>query len=238
MSFSKAISRLAAYFKRHGLAATIFRARLAVKRALFADRMVILYCDLVERRLPNVNAPTVLKVERLRALTELRTEHLQAMTSFWNPKLANQNIRERFEKGASLWLIECQEQLAGYGWTFQGSTIEPYYFPLAQDDVHLFDFYMFPDYRGQGMNPYLIGGILNSLTTGRGRRAFIEVAEWNSAQLSSLRKTPFRRLGSARSLTIFGYTFVSWTKDDTDARIDNNSESVSQTLETARSNEH
>ena len=77
------------------------------------------------------------------------------MTSFWNPKLAHRNIKERFDKGASLWLIKFEDRLAGYGWTLQGRTIEPHYFPLGQDDVHLFDFHVFPKYRGRGLTLFL-----------------------------------------------------------------------------------
>ena len=40
--------------RRHGLAATIRRARLAAERALFAGRMVVFYCDLDEQKLPQV----------------------------------------------------------------------------------------------------------------------------------------------------------------------------------------
>jgi ribosomal protein S18 acetylase RimI-like enzyme len=237
MSVSNSISRLTAYFKRHGLAATVHRAQLAAGRALFADHMVVFYYDLNQRRSPQVNIPIALRVARLTALVELSAEHLQAMTSFWNPKLADRNIRERFEKGASLWLVECEEQLAGYGWTLQGRTIEPYYFPLAQDDIHLFDFHVFPHYRGRGINPYLICSILDSLSQNCGGRAFIEAAEWNDPQLSSLRKTPFRRLGSARSFTVLSHTFVSWTKNDTDVKIHKGAKSAEQILRTARSNE-
>lgn len=210
MSISNSISRLSTFFRRHGLAATIRRARTAAKRALFAGRMVVFYCDLDERRLPRVIAPKMFKVERLRALAELRTEYLEEMTSFWNPRLANQNIRERFEKGASLWLIECNNQLAGYGWTLQGRTIEPYYFPLAPDDMHLFDFYVFPEYRGRGVNPSLIGWILNDLATTCASRAFIEVAEWNKAQLSSLQKTPFHCLGVVATYKFLGRVLTRW----------------------------
>jgi ribosomal protein S18 acetylase RimI-like enzyme len=176
-------------------------------------------------------------VERLQALTELSAERLQAMTSFWNPKLANQNIRERFEKGASLWLVECEGQLAGYGWTLQGQAIAPYYFPLGPDDVHLFDFHVFPYFRGRGINPYLIGQILDGLATNGAGRAFIEAAEWNGAQLSSLRKTQFRCLGSARSFTILGHIFVSWIRSDGVMQMHKDAEPTDQILRTARSNE-
>jgi ribosomal protein S18 acetylase RimI-like enzyme len=214
MAISTSISRLTAYYKRHGFGATIRRASLAVKRALFSSRMVVFYCDLAKQTTAPVNIPSSLKVERLRNYAELNPQDLKEMTSFWNPKEAHRNIRERFEHGASLWLIKSGDKLAGYGWTLQGRTIEPYYFPLGQDDVHLFDFHVFPQYRGQGINPFLVTHILGNLATIGGGRAFIEAAEWNEAQLSSLRKTPFRRMGRARSFSVFGHTIVSWVENE------------------------
>lgn len=238
MSISNFILRFTDYYRRHGLAATIGRAMLAGKRALFAGRMVVLYCDLVDaRRLPPGSVPGAMRVERLQALAELSAGRLQAMTGFWNPKLANRNIRERFEKGASLWLVECEEQLAGYGWTVQGRTIAPYYFPLGPDDVHLFDFHVFPQYRGRGINPYLIGQILDGLAANGASRAFIEAAEWNDAQLLSLRKTPFRCLGSVRSFAIFGHTLALWMRTGATVQMRKGAEPTDQILRTARSNE-
>ena len=149
-------------------------------------------------------------MERHRNQTDLSPQDLQEITSFWNPKLARRNIKERFELGASLWLIKLEDQLAGYGWTLQGRTVEPHYFRLGPDDVHLFDFHVFPQYRGRGVNPSLVSYILRSLAAESHGRAFIEAAEWNQAQLASLRRTPFRRLGSARKFTLFRHTMVFW----------------------------
>ena len=219
------------------MAATIRRAELGVKRALFAGRMTVFYCALDDRRLPQVKVPRALRVERIQSLTELSTEHLHTINSIWNPKLADRSVRERFEKGASLWLVISEDRLAGYGWVLQGRTMEPYYFPLAKDDVHLFDFHVFPDYRGRGINPYLIGRILDGLATNRAGRAFIEAAEWNDAQLSSLRKTPFCSLGTVRSFTILGHTFASWLSSDAGVQIDRSGEPTKQVFSTVRSNE-
>ncbi len=213
------------------------RVQLAAKRALFAGRMVVFYCDLDERELRPVDFPKNLRVERLRALAELSSTRLQEITSFWNAKLAYRSIRERFEKGASLWLLESEDHFAGYGWTLQGSTVEPYYFPLAKDDVHLFDFHVFPDYRGRSLNPYLIGRILDVLAVERAGRAFIEAAEWNDAQLASLRKTPFQRLGVARSFTILGHTFASWAENKPATQIVHSAEPADQMLQAMISNE-
>jgi hypothetical protein len=237
MNISSAISRTKEYYRLHGMVAMLKRAGIQGKRALFNSRMVVFYCQLDERRLSPAIASRTMTVTRVRTLAELSATHFKIMTSFWNPKLANRNIRERFEKGAMLWLIECEQQLAGYGWTLQGSTIEPYYFPLTQNDVHLFDFHVFPAYRGLGVNPYLVGQILDRLATCCSGRAFIEAAEWNVAQLSSLRKTPFRRLGSVRSLTLRGRTFVSWMKSGVVAQVHGGAEPADSILRTTRSNE-
>lgn len=204
--------RFRSYQRRHGLAATVRRGGLALRRALFARRMVVFYCDLAKQNLREVAVPSHLKIGRLVAESEVSKLDFDAMCSFWNPKLAQHNIKERFAKGASLWLIKSESSLAGYGWTLQGRTIEPYFFPLGADDVHLFDFQVFPQFRGRGLNPILVGHILRSLARDCSGRAFIEAAEWNEAQLSSLRKTPFRRLGMAGSATLLGRKFTSWAE--------------------------
>ncbi len=210
MGIADSISRATEYYSRHGLGATIRRAGVAARRALFSNRMLVFYCDLPLQTPRPVKIPSSVRVDRLIKETELRQQDLEDITSFWNPKRARRNIKERFAKGASLWLIKSEEKVAGYGWTLQGCTMEPYYFPLAPEDLHLFDFHVFPQYRGQGMNPLLVISILDNLSINCRGRAFIEAAEWNEAQLRSLQKTPFHRLGVARSGTIFSHTFVSW----------------------------
>ena len=124
--------------------------------------------------------------------------------------MAHRNINHRSDLAASLWLIRLEDHLAGYGWTLRGRTAEPHYFRLGQNDVHLFDFHVFPQYRGRGVNPFLVNYILRRLALEGHGRAFIEAAEWNQVQLASLRKTPFRRFGLATKLSILGHTTVWW----------------------------
>lgn len=237
MSILSSISRLAEYYRRHGVAATVSRAGLAATRVLSANRMVVFYCDLNDRRLSEAHFPNKGKVQRLRVLEDLPPEQLRQMTEFWNPKLATRNINERFAKGANLWLVECEGRLAGYGWTLQGATVEPYYFPLAGSDVHFFDFHVFPQYRGRGLNPFLVCNILSALASQNGGRAFIEAAEWNAAQLASLEKTPFRRFGSVRSFNLFGHNYFSWSPKGHPAAAAENINATDQSLKMAGSNE-
>jgi ribosomal protein S18 acetylase RimI-like enzyme len=209
-------SRLLTYHKRHGSLSTMRRVAVHLRRALLSNRTVLFYCDLdgqnTTRTVPLASSPTI---ERARRETEVDDRDLAEIIELWNPALARQNINQRFEKGASLWIIRSEGKLAGHGWSLRGGTIQPHYFPLGPDDAHLFDFVVFPRYRGRGLNPLLVGHILGALSAEcRGGRAFIEVAEWNKSQLSSLEKTPFRRLGCARKCLVFRRTIVYWDENE------------------------
>jgi acetyltransferase (GNAT) family protein len=210
MGISDSVDRLTAYYSRHGFAATIRRAAVGMKRALFANRMVVLYCDLTELTPRHAKLSSSLKFERLKSEHELDPQDLQEIASLWNPKQAQRNIAERFEKGASLWLIKSTGNLAGYGWTIRGRTIAPYYFPLGPDDVQLFDFSVLPRFRGRAMHWVLTSHILRALAAEGATRAFADTAEWNQAQLSSFKMTPFRRLGLVRTFRLPGKMIISW----------------------------
>jgi GNAT superfamily N-acetyltransferase len=214
MGIAVTISRVAEYYKRRGFAETVRRAGVAARRALFANRMVVYYCDLAKLPATPVSVPESIRIERARSEGELRAQDREAITSFWNPELARRNIRERFEKGASLWIIRSEETLAGYGWTIQGRPIAPYYFPILTDDVQFFDFFVFPKFRGRAMQWLLTAHILQRVKAEGATRAFADTHEWNQAQLSSFRMTAFRPLGLARSVALFGRTFTHWTEGE------------------------
>jgi ribosomal protein S18 acetylase RimI-like enzyme len=214
MVFSTSISRFADFHRRNGLRATIRRIGLAAKRSLFSSRMALFYCDLSVLTSSMTDLPSSLKVERKRNAAEISQQDLQQITSLWNPKLAQRNMQERFGLGASLWLIRFEDQLAGYGWTLQGRTVEPHYFPLGERDVQFLDFHVFSKFRGRAIDWVLMTHILHRLAAEGAARAFGEAAEWNQASLSSFAMNSFRRLGSARKFTIFGRTIVYYSADE------------------------
>src|SRR3954465_5231276 len=122
------------YYARHGLGGTVVRLGISAKRALFAGRMVLYYCDLstLSSHAPELQGS--LRVERYTCENDVNRQDLTQITSFWNPKLAEKNLKERFGVGASLWLLKSEGQLAGYGWSLQGRTVEPHFFRLASED--------------------------------------------------------------------------------------------------------
>lgn len=203
--------RVLQFYARHGLNATVRRAFLGLHRAVFARRFVVFYCDLALYSRVGM-PPKPLQVERVHAIRELNESDLRTLTTFWNPEEMRRRMQQRFAKSASLWLIRSAGDLAGFGWSLQGGTVEPYYFPLAVGDVHLFDFHVFPKFRGNGLNRVLVKEILSRLAEETRGRAFIEAAEWNLSQLASLGKMPVTRLGVVRQINVLGYRMIHWTR--------------------------
>jgi ribosomal protein S18 acetylase RimI-like enzyme len=173
--------------------------------------MVLFFCDLRTSAPPAFEAANNAKVERKNVESEVPANDMLQITSTGHSTMARRRFSQRFAQGASLWLFKVDGKLAGFGWTLVGRTIEPHFFPLGSNDAHLFDFYVFPQYRGQRINPRLVNHILTSLSREMRHRAFIEAAEWNSPQLSSLKRTPFVPLGLASKYCLFGKTLVLWS---------------------------
>lgn len=215
MRTSNSIKRVTEYFKRYGLAETVKRAGQGARRALFANRMVVYCCDLTMTPLKPVNIPESMSIERVRSERELRSKDREVITSFWNPDLAQRNVQDRFQKGATLWLIRSGEAMAGYGWTIQGQPISPYYFPILPGDVQFFDFLVFPKFRGRAIQWLLTACIFQTLKGEGVSRAFADTHEWNKAQLASFKMTTFRPIGMVRTITLLGRSFMTWSEMET-----------------------
>ena len=206
MSLPSLIRRLRSYYRTHGTQATLRRGSLALQRAVSSGKMVLFFCDL-----PVTGATsTTGTLERKKNQESLSAEDLARLLSHWNPDAMRRLVAERFAANAELWLLREQGTIAACGWTLKEKTMEPHYFPLQPGDVHLFDFFVFPEFRGRGLNPALVGQILAALGGEGLKRALIEAAAWNQAQLASLKKTPFQQLGVARK-SIFGKPTVVWS---------------------------
>jgi len=167
----------------------------------------------------NLNAPLpVLKelqnatIERKNSQADINPNDLHRITTTWNEKTAKLLHEHRFRLGASLWLLKTDGKVAAYGWTVRERTVEPHFFPLGPADFHLFDFFVFPEYRGRRLNPTLVNHILTALVQEGASRAFIEAAEWNKAQLVSLSRTFFQKIGCARKFEILGKTIIIWSE--------------------------
>lgn len=211
MHLRDSFTRLIEFQKRHGFWSTARRLFVSLQRAVHCYRMVLFYCDLSSWKPSRANHTPSLIIEKKMSQDDLSSQELGLLEKSWNPSIMRRLMAERFQRGASLWVVKWEKQLVGYGWTLTGTTIEPHFFPIGIHDVHLFDFCVFPEYRGRRINPFLVEYILDELAANGKSRAFIEAEEWNQSQLSSLSRTPFQQLGLALRFRILGKTFVLWS---------------------------
>jgi|SRR5579864_8933946 len=214
MAITESLSRLINYYERHGFGATVQRGQTFLRRFFLSRRFAVYYFDLSNCGAVSLvqNWPEHLSVNRVAGQDEIDAKDWEKIVNFWNPELSRRNFSKRFKEGATAWLIRSNGNLAGYGWTLTGRSIQPHFLPFGPNDVHLFDFLIFPEFRGQRINPLLVNYILQNLISENRSRAYIEVAEWNKAQLSSLNRTGFQLMGFAHKTIFRGRTVVVWAK--------------------------
>ncbi|MGO8697125.1 MAG: GNAT family N-acetyltransferase [Limisphaerales bacterium] len=201
------------YVRAKGVLAALKRLRLSWTRLRAGgNRMVLFFCSLPGCDPAALEGPVQGTVERKNSRAELDEHDFSQIIGSWNATIAGRRLQERFGRGATLWLYKVDGKLAGYGWSVLADPMEPHYHPLGFNDAHLFDFFVFPEYRGRRVNPQLVLAVLRRLKTEGRDRAFIEAAEWNTPQLHSLGRTPFVELGRALKYHFFGRPLVLWTQ--------------------------
>jgi GNAT superfamily N-acetyltransferase len=151
-------------------------------------------------------------VERFNEST-FSKEDYDLVAGLWNRTIQSDLMRERLKVGSEIWLARIDGRIAGYGWTLRGKSFEPYFFPLSSSDAHLFDFYVAPECRGRGVNVGLINSILETISHEGAKRALIECATWNEAQIRSLKKTPFVRYATVSKWTLRTKSILIWKRE-------------------------
>ena len=205
-----AIKRVSQFYRQHGFIGTVRRFGTAFRRLAYAGKNIVFVCELPATiKAEKISEGTL---ERKTAETELTPADVERIISPADSAASRRRMTERFAAQAELWLIRCQGVVAAFGWTIKGRTMEPHFVKVSANDWHLFDFFVFPEFRGRGLNPALVVQILQTLSHDNRGRAFIEAAAWNTPQLASLKKTPFRKLGAARKLQLGKTTKVFWSQ--------------------------
>jgi GNAT superfamily N-acetyltransferase len=153
-----------------------------------------------------------LSIEPKRNRNEISATDLNCLFNQKGKFMIERHFRERFPKGAILWLLRVNQSVAGYRWTMRGNSIKPHFYPLTAKDAHFFDVEIFPEYRGRGLNSFFINYVLARMKNEGVERAFIEMREWNKSNRRSIRKTSFKNIGIARKYVLFGKKIVIWSK--------------------------
>jgi GNAT superfamily N-acetyltransferase len=212
MSTHLLFMRFIRYYKRNGIIGTAHRFLQKIGRLFFPKSDVLFFVDLPGLQNEQFVLPDEFSIDCIKSQAEISKQDLDVLFENIGEKIFIHQIEERFDEGALLWLVKVNGILAGHIWSIQAKTIQPHFLPLTDKDVHLFDDFIFEEFRGRGVNPVLIDYMLGQLKKENMTRTFIETNLTNESEIRSLAKTSFKRFGLARKYHAFGRCFVVWSK--------------------------
>lgn len=197
--------RFVRYYKSKGLTRTICRSVQKLRESVFRSPQVLFYADLTKMIGEGFILPANFTIECYESEEGIPKQDHSVILDRVCEKVMRYHMKERFSKGASLWLVKVHGTLAGYIWTIKGTTVEPHFYPLMVDDVHFFNDLIFEEFRGRSINSVLINYVLSELKKKGLVRAFIETTLTNSSEIRSLAKTNFRKYGLAKKHFVWRY---------------------------------
>jgi hypothetical protein len=203
------LNRLTRLYKTYGFGELIKRVLIRIWHSIYTKPDVIYFADL-----PLLSSEVRLKemcrvVER-RSCDSMEHCELDSLCNYIGRSIAMYQLKERFSKGASIWLLKKGDECLGMVWTIMGDTIEPFYYFMGKKDVHFFNNEIFITYRGQGFNSGLIEYVLIIMKERGCVRAYIETNKRNVREQRSLKKTSFRIVGLAKKTNWFGKHLTVW----------------------------
>jgi len=207
----KFFTRFAKYYKKHGLLKTFQKVCQDVQHLFFKSQMVLYYAELKELPDTGLSLPQNINIECRRTYDDAYLSDMQKLTDYRSEKLLTKKIKDRFEKGAVLWIIKQDGAIAGFIWSIRGKTVKPYYIPLTPDDVFLFDVEVFDTFRGRGLYPLLTNYMVGKLKSEGVIRAFGDIRAWNASSILGAKKTYFHKLAEVRTFNIFGRNITMWS---------------------------
>jgi len=204
------LTRFIHYYRSNGIWRTFTRIMLKVKEIFTWDTYQLFYvnlCDTQDEFTPIDNEYSIeCYCEKQLVPDSVYSRYREQ----FNAKITEQNYDQRFHRGAWLWTIHNKDQFFGFVWSICGKTMDSYFFPLLSRDVHLFDNYIFTEYRGKGINSFLLSGVLQRLKDYDCDRVLFETKTTNASELRSFSRLKFTQLCKARK-TVFGkYNVIIW----------------------------
>lgn len=210
MKLNLLVSRLVQSIKTKGIFFTMNRFFIISKRTLFQNKSIIYCADLCSIEYDNFELPKNYFIEVIQKEEDLSKNNLKQLLKYRPHEILKLQFQERFHKGAVLWLLMISDNVVGFHWSITGQPIKQYFFSFTCKDALLFDSEIFAEFRGQGLNPLLIDYIMCNLKKQGVNRAYIDIRMWNAANIRSITKTKFKKIGIARKVILLGKVFVIW----------------------------
>ncbi len=211
------LARIKSYQTQHGCWRTILRPLTKLWDVLFNREFILYYSDLCDLRHAPEGGPS-LRVDRYSEKEALEQDGYAELIKNHPRQIVDMQLRERFKKSASLWLLKENGQVVGFVWTITGQTVRKHFFPLTSKDVHFFANEIFEQYRSRGLNTTLIETVLWRCKEAGMVRAHIETPKRNRAERRSLAKTHFQDYGMAEKICFLWWKLTLWKTTDIENR--------------------
>lgn len=199
-------------YKKNGLVGSIHWLFVKIQRK-FIKRQILFFVELTEINDNDFLLPDNITIEIVKSENEIGDKELKRLIEGGTALMGNkakQMIKERFAKGALLWLMKMNDQFAGYSWTISKDTLRPTYMPYTEKDVHGIGDEIFEEFHNQGLHRIFVKYQLINMKNEGFLRFFGEIYVWNKPSLRSYGKTEMRKLGIAKKRFLGGRNIVTW----------------------------
>jgi len=177
------------------------------------QKQVIWCIDLTKLYAKTLLLPDNIEIQRFDAINQVSQKDIEKLidsNSDLMGSAASMLIRERFNKGAALWLLKENGQLAGYQWTISNNHETPTYLPHTETDVHTIGIELLKEFRGRDLLYLFQVSTFITLKNNGFKRHYLETYLWNKRALKAFSKIGLRKIGIARRFNFLGKNIVIW----------------------------
>lgn len=207
---STLLSKVATHYRKEGLLPTLRHLGQRLNRGFLPHAWVFFCCDMKDVEATSDGDDGLVVVARNTMGEVAPEEYATLARRERGESVVRAQMDERFSKGARLWLAKIDDRVVASRWTIRGTTVEPYFFPLREHDVHFFDAEVDANSRGLGLNHRFIRAIFRQLKTQGCSHAFVETKVWNKACLRSFARTEFRQVSEVLQFKLPNRNIVIW----------------------------
>jgi hypothetical protein len=207
------LKRLVYIIRHEGHIAGIKWLTYAIYHRCIPEKQIIWCMDLTKLNTDGLLLPDNLKLERYHSMKQVDDHDLKTLIAFHSDLMGSATsilIPERFNKGAVLWLLKEDCQIAGYQWTIANNHATPTYFPHTEGDVHSIGIEIMPDYRGHNLQNIFQKQMWIILKNEGFKRFLSETYLRNERAIKAFSKTGQRGIGIASRFNFFGKNVVIW----------------------------
>jgi len=211
MQIYKIFRRFINYYQKKGFLKTVSRIFEQFYRILFKSKTVLFFADMSEVDNSKLKLPQDIVIEYKESFNQALQSDMKKMINYWEDIMEMDRARERFEKGAILWIIKSKADIAGFGWSIRGKMVSPYHLPITPNDVVLFDFFTFEEYRGHGFYALLLENIKGKMKLEGVSRVYGHSYEWNRSSIHGLEKGNMHKFIVTRKFHFWGRNITIWS---------------------------